>query len=96
MSPTPLEPAVEISVVVPAYNEAESLPEFLTELRAALDATGKSAEILLVDDGSSDGTPALLARERARDPRLRTLRLETRSGQSAAARPGRSGGRRRA
>jgi glycosyltransferase involved in cell wall biosynthesis len=75
---------VEISVVVPAYNEAESLPEFLAELRAALDATGRRAEILLVDDGSSDGTPALLARERARDARLRPLRLDPRSGQSAA------------
>ena len=83
MSDTLSEP-VEISVVVPAYNEAESLPEFLAELRAALDATGRRAEILLVDDGSDDETPALLARERARDPRLRPLRLDPRSGQSAA------------
>ena len=78
------ETPVEISVVVPAYNEAESLTEFLAELRAALDATAKRAEILLVDDGSDDATPALLARERARDPRLRPLRLERHSGQSAA------------
>jgi glycosyltransferase involved in cell wall biosynthesis len=84
MSESRLEPPLEISVVVPAYNEAESLPEFLAELRQALDATGKSAEILLVDDGSDDGTPALLARERARDPRLKPMRMETRSGQSAA------------
>jgi len=84
MSATRAEPPVEISVVVPAFNEAENLPEFLAELRAALDAVGRSAEILLVDDGSDDGTPALLARERARDPRLRPLRLEVRSGQSAA------------
>ena len=78
------EGPVEISVVVPAYNEVESLPEFLAELRAALDTTGKRAEIVLVDDGSDDGTPALLKRERARDPRLMPLRLMTRSGQSAA------------
>ena len=84
MSATRTEPPVEISVVVPAYNEAENLPEFLAELRAALDALGRSAEILLVDDGSDDATPALLARERARDPRLKPLRLEARSGQSAA------------
>jgi len=83
MNETRSEP-VEISVVVPAYNEAESLPEFLAELRAALDATGQRAEILIVDDGSDDGTPALLAGERARDPRLRPLRLDPRSGQSAA------------
>jgi glycosyltransferase involved in cell wall biosynthesis len=84
MNATRTEPPVEISVVVPAYNEAENLPEFLAELRAALDALGRSAEILLVDDGSDDGTAALLARERARDPRLKPLRLEARSGQSAA------------
>ena len=84
MSEARVERPVEISVVVPAYNEAESLPEFLAELRAALDATGKLAEILLVDDGSDDGTPALLARERVRDARLRPLTLEARSGQSAA------------
>jgi dolichol-phosphate mannosyltransferase len=84
MSESRLEPPLEISVVVPAYNEAESLPEFLDELRQALDATGKRAEIVLVDDGSSDETPALLARERARDPRLKPLRLEKNSGQSAA------------
>jgi glycosyltransferase involved in cell wall biosynthesis len=78
------EQAVEVSVVVPAYNEAESLPELLAELRAALDATGLRAEILLVDDGSQDGTGALLARERAREPRLRPVRLAAHAGQSAA------------
>ena len=84
MDMTRVAPSIEISVVVPAYNEAESLPEFLAELRAALDATGKPSEIVLVDDGSDDGTPELLARERARDPRLRPLRLMARAGQSAA------------
>jgi glycosyltransferase involved in cell wall biosynthesis len=84
MDETRAEQPVEISVVVPAYNEAESLPEFLAELRAALDATGKTSEIVLVDDGSDDGTPELLARERARDRRLRPVRLLARAGQSAA------------
>ena len=84
MSETRPETPVEISVVVPAHNEAESLPEFLAELRAALDATGRSAEVLLVDDGSDDATPTVLARERAKDRRLKPLRLELRSGQSAA------------
>ena len=84
MSETRPETPVEISVVVPAFNEAESLPEFLAELRAALDATGRSAEVLLVDDGSDDATPAVLARERAGDRRLKPLRLERRAGQSAA------------
>jgi len=84
MGATQDEQPVEISVVVPAYNEAESLPTFLAELRAAIDATGRRAEILLVDDGSNDGTHELLERERARDARLRPLRLAARAGQSAA------------
>jgi len=84
MSPTPDAERIEISVVIPAYNEAESLPVLLDELRAALDATGRASEIVLVDDGSSDGTAALLAREAARDPRLRPLALGRRAGQSAA------------
>src|SRR5437879_1369156 len=78
------EQPIEISIVIPAYNEAESLPALLAELRAAIDATGRRAEILLVDDGSRDGTRELLACERARDARLRPLRLEARAGQSAA------------
>ena len=84
MTEAPLDSPIDISVVVPAYNEAESLPEFLAELRAALDRTGKRAEVVLVDDGSSDGTPAVIARERTRDARLTPLRLATNSGQSAA------------
>jgi glycosyltransferase involved in cell wall biosynthesis len=83
MRPAVPEPA-EISVVIPAHNEAESLPLLLAELRAALDRLDRRAEIVLVDDGSTDATPEVLAREAARDPRLRPVRLEARSGQSAA------------
>ena len=74
----------QISAVVPAYNEVESLPPLLTELRAALDSTGRSWELVLVDDGSSDGTAALLLAEAARDPRLVIVRFEKNAGQSAA------------
>ena len=74
----------QISAVVPAYNEVESLPPLLTELRAALDSTRRSWELVLVDDGSSDGTAALLLAEAARDPRLVIVRFEKNAGQSAA------------
>lgn len=73
-----------ISVVVPAYNEAESLPPLFAELRAALAPLDEHWELLIVDDGSTDGTAALLAAEAARDPRIVPVILATNVGQSAA------------
>lgn len=72
----------EVSIVVPAYNEEESLPVLVGEIRAAL--AGRAAEILLVDDGSTDRTAAVALELAAADPALRLLRLTRNSGQSAA------------
>jgi len=73
-----------LSIVIPAYNEVENLEPLLGELHAAIDATGLSAEIVLVDDASTDGSGAWLS-ERARgDACLRPVRLAERCGQSAA------------
>jgi glycosyltransferase involved in cell wall biosynthesis len=83
MEPTaPSSPA--ISVVVPAYNEAESLPTLFTELRTALEASGRTWELLAVDDGSTDGSREAIEAEAARDPRVRAIVLERNAGQSAA------------
>jgi glycosyltransferase involved in cell wall biosynthesis len=85
MEPTnPSAPPPQLSAVVPAFNEVESLPALLAELRAALEATSRTWELILVDDGSSDGTGELLEAEAARDPRLLVLRFEKNAGQSAA------------
>ncbi len=73
-----------ISIVVPAYNEAESLPPLFAELRAALAAIDERWELLIVDDGSTDGTAALLIGEAARDPRIVPVILVANAGQSAA------------
>jgi dolichol-phosphate mannosyltransferase len=74
----------DVSAVVPAYNEIENLPVLLGELRKALAATGRTWEIVLVDDGSTDGSPAWLLDEAGRDPTLVPVLLERNVGQSGA------------
>ena len=74
----------EVSVVVPLLNEILNLPDLHRQLSEALRATGRSYEILLVDDGSTDGTrEALLALEDA-DPAVRAVLLRRNFGQTAA------------
>ena len=73
-----------ISVVVPAYNEAESLPELHRELVAVLGSLGHPWEIVYVDDGSRDGSDELLASLAAGDPRVRGAVLRRNFGKAAA------------
>jgi len=73
-----------LSVVVPAYNEAESLPELHRELVVALDALDMTWEVLYVDDGSRDGTDRAIERICAEDPRARGILLSRNFGKSAA------------
>jgi dolichol-phosphate mannosyltransferase len=74
----------DLSVVVPAYNEAENLAPLAEALRASLEAHGRAYEVLVVDDGSTDGSPAVLESLRATHPCLRVLRFARNAGQSAA------------
>jgi len=73
-----------LSVVVPLYNEEGSLPHLLEQLLAALKPLGRSFEIVLVDDGSRDGTPALLQDMADRTPELVAVLLRRNYGQTAA------------
>lgn len=73
-----------LSVVVPAYNEADNLLEAHERIAAALRRLGKPFEILFVDDGSTDGTPRRLGEIAARDPSVRALRFRKNNGKSAA------------
>jgi glycosyltransferase involved in cell wall biosynthesis len=75
---------MDVSVVVPAYEEAESLPELAARLRQALDGAGRSFEVWLVDDGSQDGTWEAIQALRAEDPRFAGIRFRTNYGKSAA------------
>jgi len=73
-----------ISVVIPAWNEAESLPVLNAELSRALDALGQPWEIVYVDDGSRDGTDEAIAKLSSADPRVRGASLRRNFGKSAA------------
>jgi dolichol-phosphate mannosyltransferase len=75
---------VELSLVVPAYNEQEVIPELIRRIEPPLVQTGKRFEVIVIDDGSTDQTPRLLADAMAERPWLRTLRMAKNSGQSAA------------
>ncbi len=79
---------IALSVVVPLYREADSVAELTERLGHVLDAIGEPAEIVLVDDGSSDGTWAAIARACARDPRVVGVRLTRNYGQTAALQAG--------
>lgn len=73
-----------ISAVIPAYNEAESLPELHRELVASFDSLGMPWEILYVDDGSRDGTDKVIESLCAGDDRVRGILLRRNFGKSAA------------
>ena len=73
-----------LSLVIPAYNEQEVIPTLLARVAAALQQVGRPFEVVIVDDGSTDATPRLLAEAMAQHPWLRVLRMAKNSGQSAA------------
>src|SRR5229473_4363 len=75
---------VDLSVVIPVRNEAASLEELLRELTVTLGAWGRSYEIIVVDDGSTDESFAILSRLQAIDSRVRVIRFRRNFGQTAA------------
>ena len=73
-----------ISIVVPIYNEQENIPEVYRSITAALDAASAEYEIIMVDDGSIDGSFVELQRIAAADGRLKVIRFRRNFGQTAA------------
>ncbi len=74
----------DLSVVIPVYNEAPNLARLYRELTEALATWGRSYEVVLVDDGSTDDTFEVAARLQAGDPRVRVIRFRRNFGQTAA------------
>jgi undecaprenyl-phosphate 4-deoxy-4-formamido-L-arabinose transferase len=78
------EPAPDVSVVVPVYDEEHTVGELYRRTAAALDELGRPAELIFVDDGSGDGTFAELERLHEADPRIRVVRFKRNFGQHPA------------
>jgi glycosyltransferase involved in cell wall biosynthesis len=76
--------AIDISVVVPVYNERENLEPLTGEIYSAIEGLGRSYEIIFVDDGSQDGSFDILAALHEQDPRLRVIQFRRNFGQTAA------------
>ncbi len=78
----------EVSVVIPVFNEEENLPDLVDRVHDALKDSGRTFELLLIDDGSRDGSAALLRRLAADRPWLVPLLLVRNYGQSSALQAG--------
>lgn len=74
----------DLSVVVPVFEEEAILPVLVERLSRVLDSLGGSAEVILVDDGSRDGTAAAIARAHRADPRFTGLSLSRNFGHQVA------------
>ncbi len=82
--PSSTAAAPEVSVLVPVLNERETVAELARRTLANLDAAGIGAEIVFIDDGSTDGTSDAVRREHERDERVRLVRLRRNFGKAAA------------
>jgi glycosyltransferase involved in cell wall biosynthesis len=76
--------APDLSIVLPVYNEAESLGPLWQELCEVMPSLAESVEVIFVDDGSTDGSAEILERLVKDDPRVRLIRFEANAGLSAA------------
>lgn len=86
---TGLTEAIELSIVVPVFNEADSVGPLVTRIREAMAGFGKSWELILVDDGSTDRTLPNARKELLRsDVNLKIIELQKNFGQTAAMQAG--------
>ena len=81
---SPMTQIIELSVVIPVYNEAENIPPLVERLVRALREVAGGVELLFVDDGSTDRTLVLLKQAQEKDARIRVAHFRHNLGQTAA------------
>ncbi|GAA1666193.1 dolichyl-phosphate beta-glucosyltransferase [Fodinicola feengrottensis] len=79
---------IDLSVIIPAYNEQDRLGTSLAAVHRHLNASGVAWEVIVADDGSTDGTAALVERLTSTDPRVKVLRADQNKGKGDAVRRG--------
>jgi len=83
-----MESALSLTVVIPAFNESHRLPETLASIRPYLDSRFEKYEVIVAEDGSTDGTPAVIEEIRKSWPNLVLLSEPQSKGKGAAVRRG--------
>jgi glycosyltransferase involved in cell wall biosynthesis len=81
---TQTAPTADVTIVIPLYDEERNVVPLHEQLTSALAGMRLSCEIVLIDDGSRDGTLARLTEIQARDPRVRVIQFTRNFGQTAA------------
>src|ERR1700730_9492270 len=85
---TPRDPPLLLSIVIPVYNEQDAIPFLIRKLKELLDRTPMQAEVVLINDGSSDSSISLLVEVAAQDRRFKVLSLARNFGHQTAATAG--------
>ncbi|MEK7121134.1 MAG: glycosyltransferase family 2 protein, partial [Patescibacteria group bacterium] len=75
---------IDLSIVIPLFNEEEVFPFLLEEIIKAANATSKNYEVILVDDGSTDNTFELVKKTAGQDPKIKVIKLSRNFGHQAA------------
>ena len=79
-----MDQKLDLSIIIPSYNEKESLPELLTWIRQVMEREGLSYEAIIVDDGSDDGSWDCVKALSEEDPSVKGIRFRRNYGKSAA------------
>ena len=83
-----MDQQLEISVVAPVFNERDNLDEFISSVLKVMKAQNQTFELIIIDDGSTDGSEKLLTTAADNHLELRVLRLSRNFGQTAAIQAG--------